>query len=59
MKVALKAVPTAAAGSCESGADIDGRRRSSSPLSLQPVSKDALIKIATEPNFINLMGASL
>ena len=52
MKVVLKAVPTAAAGSGESGAEIAGRRRSSSPLSLQAVSKDALIRIATEPNFI-------
>jgi hypothetical protein len=59
MKVALKAVPTAAEGSGESGAEIAGRRRSSSPLSLQAVSKDALIQIATEPNFINLMGESL
>jgi hypothetical protein len=57
--VALKATPTAADGSGESGAVIAGRRRSSSPLSLQAVSKDALIRIATEPNFINLMRESL
>ena len=59
INVALKAVPNAAEGSGESGAVMAGRRRSSSPLSLQAVSKDALIKIATEPNFINLMRASL
>lgn len=59
MNVALKATPTAPDGSVESGAEIPGQRRSSSPLSLQAVSKDALIRIATEPNFINLMGESL
>ena len=57
--VALKGTPIAAEGSAESGAEIAGRRRSSLPLSLQAVSNEALIKIATEPNFINLMGESL
>jgi hypothetical protein len=43
----------------ESGEEIAGRRRSSLPLSLQAVSKDAQIRTATEPNFITLMGESL
>jgi hypothetical protein len=58
-KVVLKATPNDAEVSVEAGAVMVGRRRSSLPLSLQPVNKEAQISTATEPNFITLMGESL